>query len=72
MGSKMDDTKGRLKEAAGVVADDKDLQREGKLDQAGSSVKNVIEQGKGTLSGAVDSVKDKLSNVNSSDSSKQR
>lgn len=31
MGSKMDETKGRLKEAAGVLADDERLEREGKL-----------------------------------------
>jgi uncharacterized protein YjbJ (UPF0337 family) len=60
MGSKIDETKGRLKEAAGVVADDKQLEREGKLDQAGSAVKDKIEQGKDKLSGAVDAVKDKL------------
>jgi uncharacterized protein YjbJ (UPF0337 family) len=60
MGSKIDETKGRVKEAAGVVSGDKDLEREGKLDQAGSAVKDKIEQTKDTLSDAVDSVKDKL------------
>jgi uncharacterized protein YjbJ (UPF0337 family) len=64
MGSKIDETKGRLKEAAGVVTDDKQLEREGKLDQAGSAVKDKIEQGKDKLSGAVDAVKDKLTDTN--------
>lgn len=39
MGSKMDDMKGRAKEAVGDLTDDKDLEREGKADQAGATVK---------------------------------
>ena len=34
MGS-TDETKGRIKQAAGDLSDDKDLQREGKIDEAG-------------------------------------
>jgi uncharacterized protein YjbJ (UPF0337 family) len=64
MGSKIDETKGRLKEAAGVVADDKHLEREGKLDQAGSAVKDKIERGKDKLSDTVDAAKDRLSDTN--------
>lgn len=64
MGSKMDETKGRLKEAAGVLADDERLEREGKLDQASGSVKDKIEQGKDKLSNVVDAAKDKLSDAN--------
>lgn len=33
--SNADDAKGRLKEAAGDLTDDKDLRREGKVDRAG-------------------------------------
>lgn len=61
MGSKIDDAKGRAKEAAGVLSGDKDLENEGKLDQAGGAVKDKLEGAKDTLSDAVDSVKDKLS-----------
>jgi uncharacterized protein YjbJ (UPF0337 family) len=61
MGSKIDDMKGRAKEAAGVVAGDDDLEREGKLDQTGAAVKDKAEQASDKLSDAVDSVKDKLS-----------
>jgi uncharacterized protein YjbJ (UPF0337 family) len=38
----MDDAKGRLKEAAGDLTDNDDLQREGKVDQAKSSVKEGV------------------------------
>ena len=50
---KTDETKGRIKEAAGSLTGDDDLKNEGKVDQASSSVKKKTED-------AVDSVKDKL------------
>lgn len=43
--------KGRVKEAAGDLTDDKDLQREGKADQFGGKAKEKIDD-------AVDKVKD--------------
>lgn len=45
--------KGRVKEAAGDLTDDKELQREGKVDQAGGKVKDKIDD-------AVDKVKDAM------------
>jgi uncharacterized protein YjbJ (UPF0337 family) len=39
MGEKADEAKGRVKEAAGDLTGDKDLEREGKMDQAGATVK---------------------------------
>jgi uncharacterized protein YjbJ (UPF0337 family) len=48
-----DDAKGRAKEAAGDLTGDKDLQREGKVDQAGGKVKDGVEK-------ATDKVKDAL------------
>jgi uncharacterized protein YjbJ (UPF0337 family) len=39
MGEKLDDAKGRAKEAAGDLSGDKDLEREGQMDQAGAKVK---------------------------------
>jgi uncharacterized protein YjbJ (UPF0337 family) len=48
-----DDAKGRLKEAAGDVTGDKDLQREGKVDQAGGKAKEGVEK-------VTDKVKDAL------------
>ncbi len=44
MSGKMDEVKGRLKEAAGAVADDDKLRREGKIDQATGKVKQAAEQ----------------------------
>lgn len=46
-----DEIKGKLKQAAGDLTDDKDLKREGKVDEASGKVKD-----------AVDSVKDKIQN----------
>jgi uncharacterized protein YjbJ (UPF0337 family) len=48
-----DDAKGRVKEAAGNLTGDKDLQREGKVDQAGGKAKHGIEK-------LTDKVKDAL------------
>jgi uncharacterized protein YjbJ (UPF0337 family) len=42
MGEKMDDLKGRAKEAAGDLTDNKDLQREGKVDQGKAEVKDKV------------------------------
>jgi uncharacterized protein YjbJ (UPF0337 family) len=60
VGSQMDDAKGRAKEAAGVLAGDEDLEREGKRDQAGATVKEKLENAKDKLEEAVDKAKDKL------------
>lgn len=42
MANNADDLKGRAKEAAGDLTGDKDLQREGKVDQASGSVKDKV------------------------------
>jgi len=60
VGARMDDAKGRAKEAAGVLADNKDLEREGKRDQAGATVKEKLDNVKDKLEDGVDKVKDKL------------
>ena len=61
MGSKADDAKGRVKEAAGDLTNKDDLKREGKKDQAGSKVKEFAEDAKEKVEDAVDTVKDKMS-----------
>jgi uncharacterized protein YjbJ (UPF0337 family) len=43
MGGKADEIKGRVKEAAGAVADDDKLRREGKVDQAAGKTKQAVE-----------------------------
>jgi uncharacterized protein YjbJ (UPF0337 family) len=50
MSGKSDEIKGRVKEAAGAIADDDKLRREGKVDQAAGKVKQAAEK-------AVDAVK---------------
>lgn len=40
---KTDETKGRLKEAAGDLTGDRDLKREGKVDKAEGGVKNAVD-----------------------------
>ena len=53
MSENVDDAKGRVKEAAGDLTNDKDLQNEGKVDQAAGSVK-------GKVGDAADKVKDTI------------
>ena len=42
MGEQFEDLKGRAKEAAGDLTNDKDLEREGKVDQASATVKDKV------------------------------
>jgi uncharacterized protein YjbJ (UPF0337 family) len=42
MPENLDDAKGRVKEAAGDLTDDKDLKNEGKIDQATGTVKDKV------------------------------
>ncbi len=44
MSGEMDEAKGRVKEAAGDLTDDKDLKREGKIDKATGSVKDGVDK----------------------------
>jgi uncharacterized protein YjbJ (UPF0337 family) len=51
--SNKDDAKGRVKEAAGDLTGDKDLQREGKVDQAGGKAKEGVEKITDKIKGAL-------------------
>jgi uncharacterized protein YjbJ (UPF0337 family) len=51
MSGKADELKGRVKEAAGAIADDEKLRREGKVDQAAGKTKQAAEK-------VIDKVKD--------------
>lgn len=57
MSGKVDKAKGRVKEAAGALTNDKSLKREGKLDQAAGKLKDAA--GK-----VVDMVRDAVSSRN--------
>jgi uncharacterized protein YjbJ (UPF0337 family) len=53
---KLDDLKGRAKEAAGDLTGNDGLEREGKADQAGASVKDKVNK-------VADAVKDKVDDL---------
>ena len=58
--SKLDQAKGKVKQAAGDLAGDSDLKREGKVEEASGNAKGVLEDLKDKAEDAVDTVKDKL------------
>ena len=51
MSGDSDKTKGKIKEAAGDLTGDKDMENEGKADQAGGKIKNAIDDVKDKLTG---------------------
>ena len=59
MGGKMDDLKGRAKEAAGDLTDDDELRREGKADRAAGAVKDKAEKAKDWVEDKVDDARDR-------------
>lgn len=60
MSGEADKIGGKLKQAAGDLTDDKDLKREGKIDEASGKAKDGLDKAKDKASDAVDSIKDKL------------
>ena len=64
MGENIDEAKGRVKEAAGDLANDDDLKREGKLDRAGAAVKDKVSEAADKIGESVDKAKDKLTKKN--------
>jgi uncharacterized protein YjbJ (UPF0337 family) len=58
--SKLDQAKGKVKQAAGDLAGDRDLKREGKVEEASGNAKGVLEDLKDKAEDAVDTVKDEL------------
>ena len=61
MSGKMDETKGRVKEAAGDLTDDDDLKAEGKADRASGKAKQFVDKAEDKVDDAIDSAKRKLS-----------
>jgi len=57
MDGKMDEFKGRAKEAAGDLTDDKDLQREGKKDKTAGKAKQKVEDAKDWVEDKIDDIK---------------
>jgi uncharacterized protein YjbJ (UPF0337 family) len=60
MSGTTDDAKGRVKEAVGDLADDEDLQREGKADRAAGTIKDKLSDAKEWVEDKVDDVKDRV------------
>ena len=60
MDSKIDQAKGKVKQAAGDLTGDDDLRREGKVDEASGNAKGKLEEVKDKAEDAVDAAKDKL------------
>jgi uncharacterized protein YjbJ (UPF0337 family) len=58
MGGKSDEIKGRVKEAAGVLANNDKLRKEGKTDQAVGKVKQTVQKAADAVKKAVDKAKD--------------
>lgn len=59
MSGKMDDLKGKAKEAVGDLTDDENLQREGKADQAVGELKETADKAKDWVEDKIDDVRDK-------------
>lgn len=57
MEGKMDEMKGRAKEAAGDLTDNKDLKREGKTDKAAGKAKQKVEDAKDWVEDKIDDLK---------------
>ncbi|MEO7427821.1 MAG: CsbD family protein [Acidimicrobiales bacterium] len=55
-----DDIKGRVKEAAGDLTGNDDLQREGKADQAAGKAKELIGDVKDKVEDVIDDIKDTI------------
>jgi uncharacterized protein YjbJ (UPF0337 family) len=59
MSGEMDQMKGRVKQAAGDLADDDDLKQEGKRDEAAGKLKDKVDDVKDKVDDVIDRAKDK-------------
>jgi uncharacterized protein YjbJ (UPF0337 family) len=63
MGEKTDQAKGRVKEAAGSLTGDKDLEAEGKADRRAGEAKEKLGHAKDKIADVVDKVDEKAEEV---------
>ena len=63
MGGKIDQVKGRAKEAAGVLVGDKSLERKGKVQRAAGDIKEKAEDIADDVKEAAEKVVDKVKSV---------
>lgn len=60
MGERMDEAKGRIKEAAGKLVDDPELEQRGKEDRIAGKLKGTVEAGKDKIEDWIDNGKEKM------------
>ena len=60
MSGELDEAKGKVKQAAGDLTDDRDLKNEGKLDEASGKAKGALDDVKQKAEDAVDAIRDKF------------
>jgi uncharacterized protein YjbJ (UPF0337 family) len=60
MSGQMDKVSGKVKQAAGDLTDDKDLEREGERDEAAGKAKEKVDDVKDKVDDAIDKAKDRL------------
>ncbi len=60
MSGTTDEISGRTKEAVGVLTDDKEMQREGKTDQAAATTKSKLDSANDWAKHKIDDIKNKL------------
>ena len=63
MSGQSDQVKGHIKETAGIVTGDKDLEAEGKSDRKIGEAESKVEQAKDKVDEVVDSAKEKVDEV---------
>jgi uncharacterized protein YjbJ (UPF0337 family) len=63
MGAQGDQVKGKVKEAAGVLTGDKDLESEGKSDRRAGEAKEKVEHLKDKIEEVVEKAEDKVEEV---------
>jgi len=63
MGGKSDQVKGQVKEAAGSLTDDKDLESEGKADRRAGEAKEKLDHAKDKIEEVIDKAEDKVEEV---------
>ena len=59
MAGEMDEAKGRAKEAAGSLSDNDDLKAEGKADKGAGRLKDAVESVKDKVTDVIDDVRDR-------------
>ena len=63
MSAKSDQAKGHVKEAAGVLSGNKDLQSEGKTDRRTGEAEEKIDHAKDKVEAVIDATRDKIEEI---------